>query len=101
MLLSRKYLGLLTLATWQDNADNTNVNGFKQFSSSSTRKYKHKNAKRNSGGIAVLVKNNIAKGISKLNSASEDIIWLKLDKEYLIIWIGLTCVHMLCLYYPH
>ena len=66
--------------TWQDNDNNTNLNGYKQYTS--FRSFKHKNAKRNSGGVAVLIKNNIAKGVSKLKSASDDSIWLKLDKNF-------------------
>ena len=66
--------------TWQDNDNNTNVNGYKQYTS--FRRYKHKNAKRNSGGVAVLIKNNIAKGVTKQKSASDDCIWLKLDKNF-------------------
>ena len=66
--------------TWQDNDRNSNVNGYTQYTS--FRRYKHKNARRNSGGVAVLVRNSISKGVSKLKSASDDCIWLKLEKDF-------------------
>ena len=66
--------------TWQDNDDNISLHGYKQFTSH--RSMKHKKARRSSGGVAVLVRNNISKGVTRVKSASDDIIWLKLDKKF-------------------
>ncbi|CAC5367693.1 unnamed protein product [Mytilus coruscus] len=43
---------------------------------------KHKKARRNSGGICVLAKNSIAKGIKKLPKNHPDILWIKLDRSF-------------------
>ncbi len=56
------------------------VNGFKTYVSN--RSYRHKKAKRESGGTAILVKNEIKKHINKQLSSSDDCIWMKLDRKY-------------------
>lgn len=60
-----------------DFIDNT---GYSLFYSN--RKAKHKKSKRNNGGIIVFVKNSISKGVSKQHSASDDLLWLKLSKNF-------------------
>ncbi len=57
------------------------VQGFETYVSS--RDYKHKKAKRESGGVAILVKNEIKKYIRKQISSSDDILWIKVDKARL------------------
>ena len=47
------------------------------------RKKKHKKSKRNSGGILVCYKKCLHKSIITLDKTSENMIWLKLKKEYL------------------
>ncbi len=50
----------------------------------SCRKIKHKNAKKGSGGVAVLVKKELIHVVSHIKiyrSLSDDILWVKLDKK--------------------
>ena len=75
-----KYDIICLSETWQDNDNNSNVNGYTQITS--FHRFKHKNARRNSGGVAVLIRNNLSKGVTKLKSAYDDCIWLKLDKSF-------------------
>ena len=55
------------------------VDGFKTFVSN--RSYKHKKAKKESGGVALLVRNDVRKHVTKQLSSSDDSIWVKLDKN--------------------
>ena len=66
--------------TWQNTNEHLAFSGYTVFSSFRSRR--HVNAKRNSGGVAVLIRNSIAKGVSKQQSLSDDTIWLKLSKDY-------------------
>ena len=45
------------------------------------RSTKHKNAKRGSGGVLVLVKKSIQKYVSKISVIKEQFIWIKISKE--------------------
>ena len=54
--------------------------GYKVFHSFRSRK--HHRARRISGGMAVAVRNNLFKGITRVHSSSDDTIWLKLDKKF-------------------
>ena len=42
---------------------------------------KNKRAKRGSGGVAVLFKNHLQKGLEKISSKCQDIIWVKLKRS--------------------
>ena len=42
----------------------------------------NKNARRNSGGIVVYIKSEISKGTEFLHSEHEDLIWIKLKKDF-------------------
>lgn len=67
--------------TWtNDNDQNLSIPGFKKIGMSNRKK--HKKARRNSGGIIVYAKNEIAKGITKLSKSHSDILWIKLDKTF-------------------
>ena len=67
--------------TWLNDLDHrTNIPGFCLIDKT-TRK-KHKNARRNSGGISVFAKNTIAKGIKQLPKNHPDILWIKLDHSF-------------------
>ena len=48
----------------------------------SLRTRKHKKAKRGSGGVVLLFKKQIKKGIFLVNNKHEDFLWVKLCKEY-------------------
>ena len=64
--------------TWANDSDNViNIPSFHLVDTNNRRK--HKKARRNSGGINVLVQNSICKGISKLPKFHPDILWIKLD----------------------
>ena len=45
-------------------------------------KVSFKNARRNSGGTAVYIKSEISKGTEFLHSEHEDLIWIKLNKDF-------------------
>lgn len=73
--------GIVILSeTWTNSSSNINIDGYKCFNY--FRKYKHKNAKRNSGGIVVYVKNEICGGITVVRNHYDSIIWLKIDKNF-------------------
>lgn len=60
--------------------DSINIKGYSSFRSD---RVKGKPTSRcNSGGIVVLFKNEIIKGITKLTSNNPDIIWIKLSKKF-------------------
>lgn len=48
----------------------------------SNRKLRHKKAKRPSGGVAIMIKKHLIKGIKKQFSSSDDVLWIKLDKQF-------------------
>ena len=65
------------------NADTTiNVPGYYTYQVCRTR---HAKAKKNSGGLAALVKNSLREGVSFIQSSCGDIIWIKLKKEFFAI----------------
>ena len=45
------------------------------------RKLKHKNARRNSGGVSVLTKLSIANFVTPIKTTAEHLIWLKISKN--------------------
>ena len=62
----------------------------------SERKKKQK-AKRNSGGIIIYCHKTVSKGIRKIKSSSQDILWLELDRLY----FGLPNTLYICVaYFP-
>ena len=46
---------------------------------------RHNKTKKNSGGLAVLVKNSLRDGVSFMQSSCRDIVWAKLKKEFFVI----------------
>ena len=64
--------------TFSDN-DALHIEGFK--CKNIFRNKKHKKAKRNSGGVSVLTKINIAKFITPVKTTAEHFIWLKINKQ--------------------
>ncbi len=72
---------IILTETWTNSITETDINitGYRPFYCSRT--LKHKDANRESGGIAVLVKNYLLKYIKRQPTASEDSIWLKIDRS--------------------
>ena len=66
--------------TFETEPSNLHVKGYTSFSSH--RGYRHKRAKRGSGGVLILIRNEFVKGVCKEKSVSDDILWLKLKKEF-------------------
>ena len=54
-------------------------------------------ALRNSGGLAILVKKSIKKGVKFYNSSSPELAWLKLSKEYFKLEVD---IFVACVYIP-
>ena len=55
------------------------IQGFKCFNA--IRKNKNKKARRNSGGVAVLIKDNLSKFIKFVRTTADHMIWLKISKD--------------------
>ena len=69
------------------------VRGYTPFRSE--RSGKNKKATRNSGGMVVYCRNEVAGGVHKMKVTHQDIMWLKLDKYF----FGLECDMYLCVMY--
>ena len=71
--------------TWKNNfgthKNNKTPEGYREIQHN--RKYKHKNAKRNSGGILILYRSTLHNSIKIGNQSDENIIWLKIDRKLL------------------
>ena len=82
--------------TWSTGFDNYHIDSFTLIIDG-YRKYKHPLSIRNSGGIAVFVRENIKEGV-KVHSVYKDIIaWLLIDKGY----FGIECdIYIGCVYFP-
>ena len=64
--------------SFSDN-DELHIDGYK--CENIFRKLKHKNARRNSGGVSVLTKTIIAKYVTPVKTTAEHLIWLKISKN--------------------
>ena len=65
--------------TWLTDSDSLNFSGYSIHRSD--RKH-NKRRHCGSGGVVTLYRTNLEKGLTKLNSQSNDLMWLKLDKIY-------------------
>ena len=65
--------------SWTDKSSNIELNDFTCYNF--YRKFKHRKAKRNSGGIVIYVRNTIKTGISIAKNHYDTLVWLKLDKD--------------------
>ena len=74
-----KYDFITLVETWLPDGKNINIPGFYSFTKG---RRKHKNAKRHSGGITILVRKGIRKGVKFLSSSSTRFVWCKLDKQF-------------------
>ena len=67
--------------TWREDGKTLPIpNGYK--GKVHNRKQKHTKAKRNSGGILVLYKTELHDHIKVINNSDENILWLRLSKDY-------------------
>ncbi len=76
-----KYDILCLTETWanDNNIHELGLKGYDMFYSN--RQYKHKDARKDSGGVAVLVKKHMSRLFSKQRNLSEDSLWLKIKKD--------------------
>lgn len=72
---------LSLVETWSDSGKPENSMAGFTLLCNNTRT-KHKKARRCSGGIAVHIKNDLCKGVSKLTYSHSDIVWIKIDKTF-------------------
>ena len=66
--------------SWCDSSSNVDLNGY--VSHNFYRKFRHRKARRNSGGIILYYKEDIQEGIQIIKNHFDTIIWVKLDKTF-------------------
>jgi len=66
--------------SWTNVSSDVTVKGYQSFIF--FRKFKHRNARRCSGGIVIYVKDHLKNGIEILRNHYDTIIWLKLNHEF-------------------
>ena len=66
--------------TWLTKELSFNVKGYKIFRSDRPKK---STARRASGGVIILFKDNLEPALEMINSKSNDILWVKLKKDFL------------------
>ena len=66
--------------TWADKSSDIDLSGYTSINI--YRKFRHRNAKRQSGGIAVYYKECLSEGITIVRNHYDTIVWLKLDKNF-------------------
>ena len=66
--------------SWTNDRSNIELNGY--VSHNFYRKFQHKNARRNSGGIVLLYKKSLEPGIKIVRNNHDTLIWIKLDKQF-------------------
>lgn len=74
-----KFDVIVLLETWLPHGFQVNVPGFSSFS---TYRRKHRKAKRCSGGLTILIKESLRKGVKFLPVSSDFFIWFKLDSSF-------------------
>ena len=77
--LVQKYDIFCIQESWLTETQNLNVENYKLFRSDRVKK---KKAIRGSGGVVILFKKHLEKGLSKIISKSTDILWMKFDKTF-------------------
>ena len=75
-----KFDVILLTETWSDGKDGFELHNFKYKDFS--RKSRHANAKRASGGIGVFIKFDISDGVEVFRNVGDMLVWLKLKREY-------------------
>ena len=77
--LVQKYDIFCIQESWLTETQNLNVENYKLFRSDRVKKKKEI---RGSGGVVILFKKHLEKGLSKIISKSTDILWMKFDKTF-------------------
>ena len=77
-----KHFDIIMLSeTWTHESDNFTMSGYQYHNTSS--KEKHGYAKRNSGGLKIYIRNNIANGVEVSKIVNNDfMMWIKLKKDF-------------------
>ena len=75
-----KYDLLILLESWTSKCSKIELNGYVKHNF--YRKFKHRNARRNSGGIVIYYKDYLSPGIQIIKTHHDTIIWLKLDHNF-------------------
>lgn len=70
---------ILLTESWLSDKFNCDVEGFTYFKLD--RSLTHKNARRDSGGIIIYIKNNIKNKVSLLKTTGDNIMWIKFDRS--------------------
>ncbi len=70
---------LLLTETWSNDSENVDIPGFHYFRSNRVRSAK---ARRDSGGLIFYYAKRHSKGVSVIKNKHEDIMWVKLCKDY-------------------
>ena len=66
--------------SWTNNFSEINIDGY--LCHNLYRKFRHRNAKRNSGGIVVYINEKLSEGISIVKNNFDTIVWLKIDNTF-------------------
>ena len=66
--------------TWTSEQSNIDITGY--FSHNFFRKFRHRNAKRGNGGLALYIKDSIKDGVKVVRNRYDTIIWVKLEKTF-------------------
>jgi exonuclease III len=78
-LITKHDIIILT-ETWTGKTSNIDLEGY--YCYNFYRKFRHRNAKRNSGGIVIYVRNEIKGGLSIVKNWHDTIVWIKLDRDF-------------------
>ena len=75
----QKFDFITLVETWKPEYEKISIDNF--YSVSKCRS-KHKRAKRHSGRITVLIRNDIRKGVKFFSSKSDRLVWCKLERSF-------------------
>ena len=71
---------IMLCETWSDGSDSFELEGFVYYDF--PRKYRHKNAKRASGGLGLFVNNEIKRGVEIIKNCKDVLLWVKLRSDF-------------------
>ncbi len=89
----KQYDVILLIETWTSESSEYGIDGYTSYCAHRT--LKKKKAKRDSGGLIVYVRDSIAQGIECILRENDEMLWLKLDKQF----FGLNQDALICLCY--
>ena len=75
----QSYDFITLVETWLPTKSKISIEGFYSFSKSGK---KNKRARRYSGGISILVKQNLKRGVKIIDEKYEGFLWVKLCKDF-------------------